>query len=186
MVKGGIRLVVNDGDFGTSDAEIDRPFVPEHGPRRRLARGLVGRHQDCEAGQCAGQGDVLDSHLRGAVLADGDPGVAADDLDVQPGIGHRHPQLLEGVAHDEDGEAGDDRRLAARRQAACDTHQVALGDPDVEKAVRVFLAEPLGAGRVGHVGVDHDYIGVFGSEGHQGVPEGVAGRLAQRLAWPAL
>jgi hypothetical protein len=154
--------------------------VVEHGLRGGLRRLLVGRHDHHEPGERAGQADILDAHLAGAILADRDPRMAADHLDVQVRIGHRHPELVVGVAGDERGEAGDQADLARAGQAARDADQVALGDADIEEPVRVFLAEPFGARRVAHVAVDHDEVGVLAAQGFEGPPEGIAGRLADR------
>ena len=179
IVNGTLAVGVDLGDVGPADAEVDRALVLEHRLGGGLGRRLVGRDDHDEAGQRAGEGDVLDAHLRCAVFADRDAGVAADDLDVQVRIGDRHPQLVVGVAGDERGEAGDQARLARAGQAAGDADEVALGDADVEEPVGVLLAEPLGPGRVAHVGVDDDEVGMVGPEGFEGPAEGVARRLAQ-------
>ncbi len=64
-------------------------------------------------------------------------------------------------------------------QARRDPDQVALGDPDVEEPVGELLAEPLGPGRVAHVGVDHDDVRMVGPEGFERTTERITGRLAQ-------
>ncbi len=167
------------GTSGTAEPQIDRAVVVEHRGRRRRGREIVGRYDHHEAGERTGQRDVFDAHLGCPVLADRDARVAADDLDVEPGISDRHPELVVGIAHDECGEAGDHARLARRRQPRGDPDQVALGNTDIKETVRVFLAEPFRSGGVAHVAIDDDDARIVVSQRFECTPKRVAGRLAQ-------
>jgi hypothetical protein len=152
--------------------------VLDHGAGRRARGWRISRYHHDEAGQRAGECDILDPHLGRAVFANRDSGMAADQLHVEVRVGHAHPDLVERVAKEECREACRDRDLAARGQARGHANHIRLRDADIEKPVGELLREPFGAGRVADIAInDHD-ARVFPSQIAERFAKGVAGRLS--------
>ena len=125
--------------------------------RHRLDQALgadrVGRIEHDRVRHGAHHRQILEPHLRRAVLADRHAAVRAGELEVGA-RDRRHADVVEG-ARQEAGEGRDERDLAARRQADRDADHVLLGDEALEVALRVRGEEALGEGRVLGVAVDH-------------------------------
>ncbi len=64
---------------------------------------------------------------------------------------YAHAQLVIGIAHQEARETGGQDIFACSCQPAGCAHQVALGDANVEKALRVFLTKVLRPGGIAHI-----------------------------------
>lgn len=125
---------------------------------------------------------VLQTHLRGPVLSDGDPRVRADEVDA--GATDRgHPDEVVGP-----GQEGRERRgvrhPAARREADRGGDELLFGDVALEEPVRVLLGEGLGAGGVAHLAVEGDDVLAGGTESGQGLAVGVTGRHALLAVLP--
>jgi hypothetical protein len=122
-------------------AQEHGPDIIGGGPHGGVHAGRVAGNQDHHGRQAAHQRQVFNPHLGWAVLAQGDPAVAAQDLGVEIGHGNCQADLVIGVAQQERREAGDPGDKSTAGQAGAHPHQVALGDAEVEKAVGKGLAD---------------------------------------------
>ena len=121
---------------------------------RRLVR--VGRVEDGRAVDRAERREVLERHLRRAVLADRDAGVRAAEEDVRA-RDRRHADEVVG-AREERRERRGERHPAAHLHADRGRDHLLLGDEHLEVAVGVRLAEELGVGRVRDLAVERDDV----------------------------
>ena len=148
---------------------------------RRLVR--VARVEDGAAVHRAHHREVLERHLRGAVLADRDAGVRADELDVRPADGGHADEVV--GAREERGEGRGERLPAAHLHPDRGGDQLLLGDVHLEEALRdAPCANDLGVGRVAHLAVERDDVAAGGAERGQRVAVGLARRdlLAELVA----
>ena len=97
---------------------------------------------------------------------------------VQRRKGDAHAYLVVGIAEQKAGEAGGKGMLAGGGKTARDAYEVALGNTYIEKPVREFHPEGLGAGRVSDIAVHDNDIAVLAPDVHERFAEGVARRLA--------
>ena len=121
--------------------------------------GLVGvaRVQHGAAVHRAERRQVLQAHLGGPVLADGDARVRADQVDLGP-ADRGHPDEVVG-AGEEGGEGA--RRTAIQPRAAMPDgggDHLLLGDVALEEPLRVRLGEGLRPGGVAHLAVEGDDV----------------------------
>jgi len=100
--------------------------------------------------------EVLECHLGGTVLADRDPGVGTED--VQVGAADRgHPQEVVGAGQ-ERGEGARVRLPAAHPDADGGRDELLLGDVALDVPLRVLLGEQLRLGGVADLAVEHDDV----------------------------
>ena len=112
--------------------------------------GVGGAHYR-ETGQGAAQCQVFDAVSRHPVFSSQNTGMSAHYLDVQVGLGHQHPQLVEGPANAEHGEGADKGYFARGGQAGADSDQVLFRRPKIEEPFRVFVPPQVG---------EHGYVEV--------------------------
>ncbi len=160
-------------------AQERRPLVRHQRLDRPRRLEIVGRLDHRHRRQRSHQRDVLQAHLRVAVLADADARVAADHAHVGRRIADRHPDLVEARRH-EAGERTAERHLARQRQARRDAQHVRLRDPHLEEALRELLGELLRPRALRQVGFQHDQLGVRLAQADQRVAERVARRDRRR------
>ena len=172
----------------TSSSGAVRISVLPRSVRMNEMPGLVGHGGD-ELGRLVGvggvqhrravhgteRGDVLERHLRRAVLADRDAGVRAGQADVRP-RDRRHADEVVG-AREERGERRGERHPAAHLHADRRGDHLLLGDEHLEVAVLVRLAEQLGVRRVRHLAVERDDVAAHRAERGQRLAVGLARRL---------
>ena len=124
--------------------------------------------------QGAHRREVLERHLRRAVLADRDAGVRAAEPEVRP-ADRSHPHEV-GGAREERAERGGERRLAERLHADLRAHHRLLRDVDLEEALGGDPLELVRVGGVPDLAVQHHDVGAVAGE----PGERVAERLARR------
>jgi hypothetical protein len=149
--------------------------------------GAVGRLHDDEVRERPHQRDVLEAHLRVAVLADPDAGMRSDELHVGAVVGDRDPDLLE-AAGEEAGEARRDGDLSREGQARRHADHVPLGDADLKEPLGEAVGERLRVGRAGEVGIEYDDARILAQAGEraaEGDPRGLShGRSPRARARP--
>ncbi len=117
--------------------------------------------------------EVLQAHLAGPVLADGDARVGADEVDAGAADGgHAHEVVGAGQ---EGGERGGERHPAARGHPHRGGDHLLLGDVALEVALGVFLGEELGPRGVADLAVQGDDVAARGADGGERLAERVAG-----------
>ena len=87
-------------DLLAREPQVDRALVPQEDLDRGLGLGRVGRLHDDEVREGPHEGDVLEPHLRVAVLADADAGVRADQLHVGAVVRDGDADLLEAAGEE--------------------------------------------------------------------------------------
>src|ERR1051325_6082499 len=98
---------------------------------------------------------VLEGHLRGAVLADRDTGMRSDQIDISARYGS-HSNLIE-CAREERGEGGGERYLLKRLQAYRRADKLLLRDIDLDKPIGIGLLEFVREGGVAHLAVQGNH-----------------------------
>ena len=116
--------------------------------------------------------EVLEPHLRRAVLADRDARVRAAEPERRAAHG-RHPHEVV-RAGEEGGERRAERLPAEHLHPHGGRDHLLLRDVHLDEALRVGVAEDIGERRVGDLAVERDDLSVLGAERGQ--------RLAVRLA----
>ena len=149
------------------DRRVERQRVFHH----RLQLGLGARRHERDVRQRAQIGDVVEAHVRRAVVAhETGPVHAEHDREV---LHHDVVDDLVVRALQERRVDRADRAQSARRQPGGEAHGVRLGDADVEVALGKAFTELGEAGTVGHRGGDADDPRIpFGERDH-GVAEDV-------------
>ena len=125
--------------------------------------GVAGAH-DHHVWHGPHEGEVLHALVGGPVLAVGEPGIEADDLDVQPGVDDGVAYLVVGPACREHAEGVHEGYFAAGGHAGRDADHVALLDADVVVPAREALYEGRGLAAGGQVRVEHHKLGQLGAE----------------------
>ena len=140
----------------------------------------VGRVQHAAAVDRAERREVLQRHLRRAVLADRHAGVRARQAQVRP-RDRRHADEVVG-AREERRERRGERLPVAHLHADRRRDHLLLRDEHLEVAVRVRLAEHLRVRRVRDLAVDRHDVAVDRAERGDRLAVGLAGRdlLAER------
>ena len=95
----------------------------------------AGRDHDGEAGEGPHDGDILKRVVSGPQMARREPTVSACDPHRQPVIGDVDLDDLQRASGGKSSHGGDERHLATCRQARGDTHQIVLGDAEVDVTV---------------------------------------------------
>ena len=153
----GLRVMENRrGQAGK--AQVDRALVVVGGDDGGAGLDIVGRADDDHSGDGAHQGDILAALVGGAVLTDRQAGVGGGNLHVQVRVADGVANLLKAAARHEHGEAGNKGHIAHRGHTGGDAHHVLLGNAAVKVALGVSLAENLGLGGGGQVGVKNHQI----------------------------
>ena len=153
----GLRVMENRrGQAGK--AQVDRALVVVGGDDGGAGLDIVGRAEDDHSGDGAHQGDILAALVGGAVLTDRQAGVGGGNLHVQVRVADGVANLLKAAARHEHGEAGNKGHIAHRGHTGGDAHHVLLGNAAVKVALGVSLAENLGLGGGGQVGVKNHQI----------------------------
>ena len=122
------------------------------------SHGIAGVEESA-AGQRPEHGDVLQRHLAGAVLADGDAAVTADHVEVCLGD-DAHPQVVEAAGQKGRKSGGEGDCSVPAGHSDADTEHVLLADEALDVAVLVDLQQLLGEGGVLHVPVQRHHAGV--------------------------
>ena len=126
-----------------------------------LGRALNGAHH----------GQVLQRHLRGAIGADLDARVRADQADVGLRDGG-HPDEVVGAGQ-ESRERRGERPVAPYAEADGGCHQLLLGDVHLEVALGILVGELVSVGRVAHLAVHRHHIAA-GAKSSQRLAVGLA------------
>lgn len=173
---------VDHGALAARGAQVPDAVEVRH--RGDQTRGLVGvtgvEHR--RAVHRPHHRQVLEAHLAGPVLADGDPGVRADEVDAGT-ADRRHADEVVGAGQ-EGGEGGGVGHPAARRRPHRRGHHLLLGDVALDVAFGMLLGEELRACGVADLPVqDHD-VAAHGAEGGQRLTEGVPCRHLLALVPP--
>src|SRR5579883_1588649 len=164
---------IEDRGITASEADVAGAFGFGEQAGAFPGGGGVGGVKDREIGFGADHGDVLEAHLGGAVLADGDADVGAGELDIEPADGGDANKVVS--AGEEAGEGRGEGDFSAAGEAHCHAEDVLLGDVAFQEAVRGGFFEVLGVGGVFDVAVENDDAGVGGAEGGEAFGEGFAG-----------
>ena len=155
-------------------AHVRRSAVIGHALDQAIgADGVAGiEHRDVRLR--AHHREILERHLRRAILANRDAGVTAGHLDVA--VADRgHPDEVAGASQ-ERGKGRGERNGAARRKSHRGADHHLLGDEGLEEALRILLLELLAECRVLDVRIErHDAIVVGAEPGDRG-----AERFARR------
>ena len=176
-----VRLV-EDRRRAAGRSEVADALALGHGgdELRRLVG--VARVEHGAAADRAHHRQVLERHLRRAVLADRDAGVRPADGDRGAADGGHADEVV--GAREEGGEGGGERLPAAHLHPDRGGDELLLGDEHLEEALGVGGGEDVGMGRVRHLAVEGDDAAVRGADRRERVAVGLAGRhlLAQVVA----
>ncbi len=184
-------VVAGAHHLGAADVELLVGAVDRVGPRPARAQvgdpvvighrldqldGLVGigRIQDDRLAERAELGEILQRHLRRAVLADRDAGVRAVDAQLRL---RDDPHPNEVVRpRQERRERRRERGPAADLEADGTGHQHLLGDVDLEVALRGLLGHLLQVGGVADLAVERDHVAATLHDSREPLPERQPGR----------
>jgi len=159
-------------------ADVDEAVVGGGELHAGVGGRPVARVEDDGVGHGPEEREILEGHLRGAVLADADAGMRAAELHVAARDAG-HPDLV-GRAREEARERRREGDEALGGQAGGDAHHVLLGDEALDVPLRIGFQEALGVRRVLHVAVEHHDAGIGGAEAHQRLAVGLARRDGAR------
>lgn len=137
-----------------------------------LAGNAVGGVEDVDVRNSPEEGQVLESHLAGPVLADADPGVAAHDLDVL--LADAQDPDLVGSPGEEGGEGAHERSLVPAGDPCSHADHVLLRHETLNELVGPGVQQRNGEGRVLHVPVESDDAAVGLGQGGQRVAVGLS------------
>ena len=170
-------LVRRGAHRGLAAQRADERDAVAVGQRGHELRRLVGvaRVQDGRAVDRAQRGDVLQRHLRRAVLADRDAGVRA--ARARASRCEIAPMRTKSYARERNA-ANVDTNGVQPRTCMPDRgrHELLLGDEHLEVAVRVRLAEVLGVRRVRDLAVERDDVAADVGQRGDRLAVGLAGR----------
>ena len=138
--------------------------------------GLDNRH----ARERAHQRNIVDRLVAGS-SGTRQPRHEADDLDVQPGIGDRHRDLIVASARAEDSERVDENDMARSREACGDSDHVRFSRPDVDEALADRVAEHVGLGLTREVGPKTNDLRVSTRDRQQRLAVRLQDRLVRRI-----
>ena len=126
------------------------------------------------------RGDVLEPHLRGAVLADRHPGMRTAEDHARPADRGHADEVV--CPRQERRERRCEGRPAAHLQPDRRRDELLLGDVHLEEPVRVRLPEDVRERRVGHLAVEGDDVSACRSDRGERIAVRLAGRdLAAEL-----
>ena len=166
------QLVGEDLGGGAGQTEIGGAVVVQQGFYGQPHFVTVAGANHSHAGDLPHQGQVFGALMGGAVLADGDAAVGADDLDVQMGIGDGVADLLVRAAGSEDGEGVGKGLQTGGSHARGNADHVILRDAAVEEALGISGPEVLRLSGHGQVCVQDHQLGVLLGKFYQGLAVG--------------
>jgi len=165
-----LELVARTVDHRRGQAtkpEVERTWGLIGGSHRGTGLDVIGWHDHRHSRDGAHEGDVLVALVRGSILAHRETGVRGADLHVEMGVADGVPDLLVRAARGKHREGARKRHMTRRRDAGRYAHEVALGDADIEEALRVGGLELAGLGGRSQIGVENDEVVVLVAELHE-------------------
>ena len=155
-------LVVDGGFAPAAAAEVDGVGVVDV-VGQRCADGVpVARGHQGQIRNRSKRSDVFVAVVGRAVKTHGDAAVGADHFDGEVGVADVVSDVLDAHQGEEEGVVRDDGRQTRGREAGRGADHVALGDAEVEVAVRVCSPEVHHLGRPAEIGGADDDLVVAG------------------------
>ena len=149
------------GYFGAAKTEIYGAYVFSGGNGGGFGLVVVAGVDDHHVGQPFHQAYVLHNLVGGTILAYGDAGVGACNLDVEVGIGHGHADLVIHTAGDKAGECACKRYLATDSQAGGDADHIGFCDARLDETLGMGFLEVSHLQTAGHIGTEGENTRIF-------------------------
>ena len=149
-------------------------------PDERRGLVAVAGVEDGGAVDRAELGEILETHLRGAVFADRDARMGAAERERRAADRGHADEVVGAAQERREGRA--ERPPAEHLHADGRGHHLLLRDVHLDEALRMGLGEDLGERRVRHLAVESHDVTALVPERRQGLAVRLAGRdLAPRL-----
>ena len=110
---------------------------------------MISRSQHSQIGQTAGNSDIFQGLVAGAIFTRTQAGMTADDFYIGIGVADTDTQLIPVSARIKNRKTGSDRDFAAQSQAGSYAHHILFSHADFNKTMRVFFSKSQNAGRFG-------------------------------------
>ena len=148
-------MIVNDRCCQAAEAHVNRALKLIGGAHTGTSLDVVGgndhRHTRNRAHEC----DILAALVRGAVLAHRNAGMGSANFDVEVRVANGIADLLVGATGGKHRKGARKSNAARGRDAGGKTHQVALGDAGIVKALRVSSLKLPRLRSGSQVGIEH-------------------------------
>ena len=150
-----VLVVVDDRCCQTAETHVDRPLKLIGSAHASASLDVIGGNDYRHTRDRAHERDVLAALMRGAVFTDRDTRMCGTDFDVEVRIADGITHLLVRAAGGEHGKGARKGDVARGRDASGKTHQVALGDAGIVKALRMSSLKLTRLRSGCQVGIEH-------------------------------
>ena len=160
--------------LGTSQPHEDRPVVVGNAANGRSRLRPVSRTKNGHVGKGTHQSQIFDRLMRPAILADCNPAMGCDNLDVEAWISQRLTDLLKGPACGKNGKGRSKRDHAAGSQPGSHADHIPFGDSAIEKTLGKFFCKTGRLCGAGEIRIKDHNTGVIPSQLHQNLAVGIS------------